>query len=326
MKILLNIKASHHYPFGMLTPGRNWSAGSEYRFGFNGQEQVDEVYGNGNLNTAMFWEYDTRLGRRWNVDPVVVHWESSYVTFSGSPITKTDINGDNADWVEKKDGSIAWDDNANSQSSTKEGETYLGKNLTFTFNSTIDAGLWDGPGGSSPAGDKLTSTLSLSASENSKGQLTGLNATSSVKIGDTPFGTARDYFPGLGSNQNKFTFSQSSNADGTLGGFSLNFEQHASVSPIEQLGLKVMGYDIVNVAQGISLNYSSSKLSISAATDVFPSASLAVNGIQLFQYDQPSFKATHGRNSSFIDNGMGGVELETTPRRPAPSLIKRYSK
>ena len=49
------------YPFGMLTPGRNWSAGSEYRFGFNGQEQVDEVYGNGNLNTAMFWEYELRI-------------------------------------------------------------------------------------------------------------------------------------------------------------------------------------------------------------------------------------------------------------------------
>ncbi|MBK6730661.1 MAG: hypothetical protein IPG60_06720 [Bacteroidetes bacterium] len=33
----------HPYPFGMLTPGRNWSTGSEYRFGFNGQEQDDEI-------------------------------------------------------------------------------------------------------------------------------------------------------------------------------------------------------------------------------------------------------------------------------------------
>ncbi|MFN9319572.1 MAG: hypothetical protein ACK58Q_03225, partial [Chitinophagales bacterium] len=40
-----------------------------YYFGFNGQEKDDEVYGAGNLNTAEFWEYDTRIGRRWNTDP-----------------------------------------------------------------------------------------------------------------------------------------------------------------------------------------------------------------------------------------------------------------
>jgi hypothetical protein len=41
-------------------------AGAAYRYGFNGQEKDDEVCGSGNLNTAEFWEYDTRLGRRWN--------------------------------------------------------------------------------------------------------------------------------------------------------------------------------------------------------------------------------------------------------------------
>ncbi|MBK8683162.1 MAG: hypothetical protein IPN31_14900 [Bacteroidetes bacterium] len=48
MKIVINIKALHHNPFGMLTPGRNWSAGSEYRFGFNGKESDAETYGEGN--------------------------------------------------------------------------------------------------------------------------------------------------------------------------------------------------------------------------------------------------------------------------------------
>ncbi|MFZ1609471.1 MAG: hypothetical protein WAT52_00270 [Chitinophagales bacterium] len=32
----------------MLTPGRDWSAGSEYRFGFNGKESDAETYGEGN--------------------------------------------------------------------------------------------------------------------------------------------------------------------------------------------------------------------------------------------------------------------------------------
>ena len=56
-------------PFGMLMMGRNWSVGSQYKYGFNGQERDVEISGNGNLNTAEFWEYDCRLGRRWNLDP-----------------------------------------------------------------------------------------------------------------------------------------------------------------------------------------------------------------------------------------------------------------
>lgn len=64
------------------------------RFAFNGQEKVDEISGLGNHNTALFWEYDTRLGRRWNVDPVVKPFESSYATFSDNPIFNIDPNGD----------------------------------------------------------------------------------------------------------------------------------------------------------------------------------------------------------------------------------------
>jgi len=54
----------------------------------------NEVSGIGNTNTATFWEYDTRLGRRWNVDPVVKSWASPYATFSCSPTSFVDPNGD----------------------------------------------------------------------------------------------------------------------------------------------------------------------------------------------------------------------------------------
>jgi hypothetical protein len=67
-----------------------------YRFGFNGQEKVNEIAGVGNHNTAEFWEYDTRIARRWNLDPVVKPWESSYAAFNNSPIFKNDVKGDNA--------------------------------------------------------------------------------------------------------------------------------------------------------------------------------------------------------------------------------------
>lgn len=46
----------------------------------------------------------------------------------------------------------------------------------------------------------------------------------------------------------------------------------------------------------------------------------------MMYYPQPSFKGTHGRDRSFIDNGMGGVGVETTPRRPAPSFHVRLKK
>ncbi len=67
---------------------------SAYRFGFNGQEKDDEVAGAGNTMTAMFWEYDARLGRRWNIDPKPITGISEYACFANNPIVFRDINGD----------------------------------------------------------------------------------------------------------------------------------------------------------------------------------------------------------------------------------------
>ncbi len=65
-----------------------------YRYGFNGMEKDDEVSGKGNSYTAEFWQYDSRLGRRWNIDPVVKHHESPYAAFANNPIYWKDPNGD----------------------------------------------------------------------------------------------------------------------------------------------------------------------------------------------------------------------------------------
>lgn len=81
------------YPFGMIMPGRS-SNPDEYRFGFNGQGKTDEISGIGNHNSALFWEYNTRLGRRWNVDPIKKPWQSDYACFSNTPIWKVDPDGD----------------------------------------------------------------------------------------------------------------------------------------------------------------------------------------------------------------------------------------
>lgn len=89
-----DIKTSQDYsPFGVLLADRNFSI-ENYRFGFNGQEKVDEISGPGNHNTAEFWEYDTRIGRRWNIDPKEDPSISVYACFKNNPLFYTDIDGD----------------------------------------------------------------------------------------------------------------------------------------------------------------------------------------------------------------------------------------
>jgi hypothetical protein len=77
----------------MIQPGRNYNAGG-YRYGFNGQEKSTEINADGNSTTAEYWEYDSRIGRRWNVDPVVKAWISGYACFADNPIFYSDVNGD----------------------------------------------------------------------------------------------------------------------------------------------------------------------------------------------------------------------------------------
>lgn len=94
----------------------------------------------------------------------------------------------------------------------------------------------------------------------------------------------------------------------------MSLEQHASVSKLEEVGMNLMGYDIVNVAQKLDVNVSpAGNVSVSSATDIFPSARLTVNGSTIMQYNQPSFKATHTtRGYNFSDNGTGGVMTDQT--------------
>ncbi|MCB9059858.1 MAG: hypothetical protein H6627_14930 [Calditrichae bacterium] len=75
-------------------PARQYAAANSYRYGFNGQEKSLEIDQDGASMTAEFWQYDARIGRRWNVDPVIKDWESPYSTFSNNPILRVDPNGD----------------------------------------------------------------------------------------------------------------------------------------------------------------------------------------------------------------------------------------
>jgi RHS repeat-associated protein len=85
--------ANDYYPFGMLMPGKKFNADS-FRYGFGGQEKSNEIKGEGNSYTSEYWEYDPRIVRRWNPDPIRNFSESSYATFRNNPIAYNDVNGD----------------------------------------------------------------------------------------------------------------------------------------------------------------------------------------------------------------------------------------
>ncbi|MGH2566602.1 MAG: RHS repeat domain-containing protein, partial [Ginsengibacter sp.] len=60
-----------YYPFGMMMPGSNYSiANTNYRYGFNGKENDNEVKGEGNQQDYGMRIYDPRLGRFLSVDPI----------------------------------------------------------------------------------------------------------------------------------------------------------------------------------------------------------------------------------------------------------------
>lgn len=86
------VSAQDYFAFGATMPGRRFNiTGTE--FGFGSQREDNEIYGEGNSYTAEHWQYDPRLGRRWNMDPITKPYESPYATFGNNPIYYNDPHG-----------------------------------------------------------------------------------------------------------------------------------------------------------------------------------------------------------------------------------------
>ena len=76
-------------------PDRKYS-GPNYRFGFNGKENDNDVKGNGNQQDYGMRIYDTRLGKFLSVDPLSSSypWFTPYPFASNSPIMmNVDVDG-----------------------------------------------------------------------------------------------------------------------------------------------------------------------------------------------------------------------------------------
>jgi RHS repeat-associated protein len=131
-----------YYAFGMQMPGRKLSGG--YRYGFNGQERSDEIAEG--LFSAEYWEYDGRIGRRWNVDPIDKEYESPYASIGNNPIWFTDPNG--LDTVKSRSGANSGDIYNFKGTWLHMGEKggWWDENGTaYTFRSSKKAGFFDAP-------------------------------------------------------------------------------------------------------------------------------------------------------------------------------------
>jgi len=112
------ISAQYYYAFGSTPPNvsgitANYQMSSisdVYRYGFGGQEKDDQITNPGNTYTAEHWEYDSRLGRRWNSDPIITSNVSPYSSFENNPIFLIDPDGakvvGNSNSAEKAKGSF----------------------------------------------------------------------------------------------------------------------------------------------------------------------------------------------------------------------------
>ncbi|MCC6373093.1 MAG: hypothetical protein IT236_18965 [Bacteroidia bacterium] len=96
------LSTTDYYAGGQEMPGRKWTGGDEYRYSHNGHERQDEVYEG--AQSAEYWMYDSRILRRWEMDPVVKEWESPYAAFGNNPIYFADPLGLDGDDKGNKSG------------------------------------------------------------------------------------------------------------------------------------------------------------------------------------------------------------------------------
>ena len=101
------VSANDYYPFGMLQYARSYSEANvgNYRFGFNGKENDNEVKGVGDQIDYGMRVYDPRAGKFLSVDPITAKYPdlTPYQYASNTPIWATDLDGLEAEksWGDK---------------------------------------------------------------------------------------------------------------------------------------------------------------------------------------------------------------------------------
>jgi RHS repeat-associated protein len=89
-----SVSRTDYYPFGYPIASRSFSL-EQYRYGFNGQEGDDEIYGDKKCSSYEFRNYDSRIGRWWSIDKKSTKYLnlSPYSFTNNNPIINKEING-----------------------------------------------------------------------------------------------------------------------------------------------------------------------------------------------------------------------------------------
>jgi len=104
-----------YYAFGQQQPGRTWQGTAEgYRYSHNSHEKEDALFKG--AQSAEYWMYDSRIGRRWERDPIVDESLSPYAACNNNPILFADPLGLKGEPSSKKDNDV--------KHTTKDGKNY----------------------------------------------------------------------------------------------------------------------------------------------------------------------------------------------------------
>ncbi len=95
------VSANDYYPFGSLEPNRTYEEANsvDYRYGFNGKENDNEVKGVGDQLDYGMRSYDPRVGRFMSVDAFTSYYPNwtPYQFAGNSPVWAKDIDGNESD-------------------------------------------------------------------------------------------------------------------------------------------------------------------------------------------------------------------------------------
>jgi RHS repeat-associated protein len=269
-------------------------ANNTHPYGFQGQEKDDEIMGEGNLYSATFWQYDSRLGRRWNIDPIYKSGISNYLVLGNNPILNIDPNG--ADWFRNNNGDIKWDNSR--ESSLGEGDSRW-SNIGSTIN--IETGSFIAADNDTPfpfseqfSGDKLVTNISITGIYDKNGNFSGFTYFYDKEV----FATFDiDYLMGVEYPNKPNT------KDGTSGNWNgesnLKLNAHVTTPDIETFGLNLIGSN-VDVNQEISISLAQDGLlNIGINHGTYPSVTMNISGnrnndiLNYYRYQQHSFISSH---------------------------------
>ena len=120
-------------PTPTYPPKSSCSAIGGYRYFFNGQEADNEALGEGVSLSAEVWQYDTRLDRRWNVDPKTMVSTSTFSCFCNNPVFYTDVSGDTVRYGSSKERRDVFVARFFSSAFRKEFRVLKKSHLVFTY-------------------------------------------------------------------------------------------------------------------------------------------------------------------------------------------------